>query len=143
MVTERLGGGDETMNDKVEENMEVIGADGVHIGTVDRVEAERIKLKKGDAHGRHEGHHHFIELGFIAGVEGDKVRLSANADIAVTLEEAPSGKPVSLSCLRPRSPVMTAAALSSREGGSMPQYDLYLDATKPANRPLCRQRLDA
>ena len=84
------------MKDQVKENMEVIGADGVHVGTVDRVEGARIKLKKSDSVGRHEGHHHFIELGFVAGVEGDKVRLSANADIAVTLEEEASGKPVNL-----------------------------------------------
>jgi hypothetical protein len=84
------------MNAKVSEGMEVIGADGVHVGTVDRVEGERIKLKKSDSYGRHEGHHHYIELGFVAGVEGDKVRLSANADIAVTLEEESSGKPVDL-----------------------------------------------
>ncbi len=32
----------------------------------------------------------------IEAVEGDKVRLSANADIAVTLEEEPSGRPVDL-----------------------------------------------
>ena len=84
------------MSDKVRENMEIIGADGVHVGTVDRVEGERIKLKKSDSFGRHEGHHHFIEMGFVAGVEGDKVRLSANADIAVTLEEESSGRPVDL-----------------------------------------------
>jgi hypothetical protein len=35
-------------------------------------------------------------MGFVAGVEGDKVRLSANADVAVTLEEEPSGRPVKL-----------------------------------------------
>lgn len=84
------------MSDKVTENMEVIGADGVHVGTVDRVDGNRIKLKKSDSFGRHEGHHHYIEMGFVAGVEGDKVRLSANADIAVTLEEEKSGRPVNL-----------------------------------------------
>lgn len=30
----------------IAEHMEVIGADGVHIGTVDRVEGNRIKLTK-------------------------------------------------------------------------------------------------
>ncbi|WLS00602.1 hypothetical protein Q9313_21655 (plasmid) [Shinella sumterensis] len=35
-------------------------------------------------------------MGFVAGVEGDKMRLSANADIAVTLEEEQSGRPVDL-----------------------------------------------
>jgi hypothetical protein len=84
------------MKDKIIESMEVIGADGVHVGTVDRVEGDRIKLKKSDSFGKHEGHHHYIEMGFVAGVEGNKVRLSANADIAVTLEEEPSGRPVKL-----------------------------------------------
>lgn len=84
------------MTDKIREGMEVIGADGAHVGKVDRLEGNRIKLKKSDSFGRHEGHHHFIEMGFVAGVERDKVRLSANADIAVTLEEEPSGRPVDL-----------------------------------------------
>lgn len=79
---------------KIEDGMEVIGADGVHVGTVDRVEGDRIKLKKRDSgDALHKGHHHYIELGFVAGVEGTKVRLSANAAIAVTLEEERSGKP--------------------------------------------------
>ncbi|MBN9080479.1 MAG: hypothetical protein BGP04_19610 [Rhizobiales bacterium 62-17] len=84
------------MNDKVKKDMEVIGADGVHVGTVDGVAGHRIKLKKSDSFGRHEGHAHYIEMGFVAGVEGNKVRLSANADIAVTLEEESSGRPVKL-----------------------------------------------
>lgn len=84
------------MKDQIKESMDVIGADGVHVGTVDRVEGDRIKLKKSDSYGAHQGHHHYIELGFVAGVEGAKVRLSANADVAVTLEEEPSGKPVKL-----------------------------------------------
>jgi hypothetical protein len=73
---------------EIREHMEVIGADGVHIGTVDRVEAARIKLTKKDSgEGSHKGHHHFIARGLVADVEGNKVRLSANADVAVTFEE--------------------------------------------------------
>ncbi|MBP1291172.1 DUF2171 domain-containing protein [Bradyrhizobium elkanii] len=81
---------------KINGGMEVIGADGVHVGTVDQVEGDRIRLKKSDSFGQHKGHQHYIEPGFVAGVEGNKVRLSANADIAVTLEEEPSGRPVDL-----------------------------------------------
>lgn len=74
--------------------MEVIGADGVHVGTVDRIENDRIKLTRADSgEGQHKGHHHFIDLGLVADVEGQKVRLSANAAVAVTLEEERSGKP--------------------------------------------------
>jgi hypothetical protein len=81
------------LESSVKQHMEVIGADGVHIGTVDRVENGRIKLTKADSgEGRHKGHHHFIDLGLVADVEGQKVRLSANAAVAVTLEEEKSGK---------------------------------------------------
>lgn len=78
--------------ENVREHMEVIGADGVHVGTVDRIEGDRIKLTKSDSgEGRHEGHHHYISRGLIADIEGDKVRLSANADVAVTFEEEEGG----------------------------------------------------
>jgi hypothetical protein len=88
---------DIAMKDKIKANMEVIGADGVRVGTVDHVEGDRIKLKKpDDEHGKHKGHNHYIEMGFVADVEGHKVRLSANANIAVTLEEEKSGRPVKL-----------------------------------------------
>ena len=73
---------------RIKEHMEVIGADGVHVGTVDRVENQRIKLIKTDSgEGRHKGHHHFIPLSLVADVEGSKVRLSANGNVAVTMEE--------------------------------------------------------
>ena len=74
--------------DDIKEHMEVIGADGVHVGTVDHIDGDRIKLTKKDSgEGSHEGHHHFISRGLVAGIEGDQVRLSANGDVAVTFEE--------------------------------------------------------
>ena len=76
----------------IRENMEVIGADGVRVGTVDKVEGDRIKLTKGDSgQGSHDGHHHYISRGLVAEVEGEQVRLSANADVAVSFEEEESG----------------------------------------------------
>ncbi len=72
----------------IREHMDVIGADGVHVGTVDRVEGRRIKLTRASSgQGRHEGHHHFIDSGLVADIEDGKVRLSANADVAVSFEE--------------------------------------------------------
>ena len=67
---------------KIQEHAEVIGTDGVHVGTVDKVEGNRIKLTKKDSGpqvvegtDRHEGHHHFISLGLVADIEDGKVRL--------------------------------------------------------------------
>jgi hypothetical protein len=71
----------------VKEHMEVIGADGVHVGTVDKVEGNRIKLTKKDSgEGSHKGHHHFVDRSLVAEVEGNKVRLSAIGAVAVTME---------------------------------------------------------
>jgi hypothetical protein len=79
---------------RIKEHMEVIGADGVHVGTVDRVENGKIKLIRADSgEGAHKGHHHFIDLGLVADIEGSKVRLSANAAVAVSFEEEKSAKP--------------------------------------------------
>jgi hypothetical protein len=73
---------------RIKEHMEVIGADGAHVGTVDRVEGKRIKLTKADSgQGQHKGHHHFVDGSLVADIEGNKVRLSANADVAVTMEQ--------------------------------------------------------
>jgi hypothetical protein len=73
---------------QIKEHAEVIGADGVHVGTVDGVEGNRIKLTKNDSgEGNHEGHHHYISGGLVAAVEDGTVRLSANADVAITFEE--------------------------------------------------------
>ena len=74
----------------IREHMEVIGADGVHVGTVDHVEGDRIKLTKADS-GSHKHHHHYLSAGLVAAVEGDRVRLSANADNAALLEEEYDG----------------------------------------------------
>ena len=76
---------------QIQPHMEIFGADGARLGTVDKVEGDRIKLTKAENVGSHEGHHHFISRGLVADVEGDKVRLSANADVAVTFEEEESG----------------------------------------------------
>jgi hypothetical protein len=73
---------------EIREHMEVIGADGVHVGTVDKIEGNRIKLTKKDSgEGSHKGHHHFIDKSLVADVEGDKVRLSAVGAVAVTMEQ--------------------------------------------------------
>ena len=81
--------------ENIREHMEVIGADGVHLGTVDRVEENRIKLIRADSGVGHEQHHHFIPRGLVAEVEGDKVRLTARGDVVADLfEQEESGQPL-------------------------------------------------
>jgi hypothetical protein len=65
---------------QIKEHAEVLGADGVHIGTVDHVDGDRIKLTKNDSPSTQDGQgakHHYLPIGLVASVEGDTVHLSA------------------------------------------------------------------
>ena len=76
---------------QIQEHAEVIGADGTHVGTVDHVDGDRIKLTKQDSPQGPDGEgakHHYISLGLVADIEDGKVRLSATGANAVQLEEA-------------------------------------------------------
>jgi hypothetical protein len=54
----------------------------------DHVEKGRIKLTKNDSGVGHQPpHHHFIDMSLVADIEGNKVRLSANGNVAVTMEQ--------------------------------------------------------
>ena len=75
---------------QIQEHAEVIGADGTHVGTVDKVEGDRIKLTKNDSpqtEGGEGAKHHYISVGLVAEVEDGTVRLSANGAEAVQFEE--------------------------------------------------------
>lgn len=51
--------------DKIAQNTDVIGADGVHVGTVDGVANGRIRLAKRDSgEGQHKGHAHSSTSGW-------------------------------------------------------------------------------
>ena len=52
----------------IREHMEVVGADGVHVGTVDHMEgANQVKLAKDDSDA--DGEHHYIPLAWVDHVE--------------------------------------------------------------------------
>jgi hypothetical protein len=84
-----------TAFEQVREHMKVVGADGAPIGTVDRVEDNRIKLVRADSGIAHADHHHYIPRGLVAAVAGDTVRLTARADVVADLfEQERSGEPI-------------------------------------------------
>ena len=68
----------------IKEHAQVVGADGVHVGIVDHVQGDRIKLTKQDSI---DQRHHYIPSSLVAEIEDGVVRLSANADVAIAFEE--------------------------------------------------------
>jgi len=64
---------------KVKEHQEVVGSDGTHVGTVDKVRGDRILLTKNDTDAG--GRHHSIPSSWLVSVD-DKVTLSKTADEA-------------------------------------------------------------
>ena len=65
---------------RVTEHMEVVGSDGQHVGTVDKVRDGRIVLTKSDPSAG--GHHHSIPCGWLESVD-DKVVLNKSAEEAM------------------------------------------------------------
>lgn len=79
---------------QIREHMNVVGADDVHLGTVDKVEGHYIKLTRIDSPQTQDGQgarHRTISIGLVAGIEGDTLRLSATAANAEILEEDTGG----------------------------------------------------
>ena len=62
---------------QVQEHDEVLGSDGTHVGTVDKIRDDRIILTKNDAEAG--GHHHSIPSRWISKVEAKTVTLSKTA----------------------------------------------------------------
>ena len=63
------------------EHMEVVDADGQHVGIVDKVEGDLIRLTKKDAL---DPQHLFLDKSQVAGVEGNKVTLSQKESAVTT-----------------------------------------------------------
>lgn len=76
---QQQGGGasDSRFSDQVREHMEVVDDSGQHVGTVDHVDGDRIKLSRKDSS---DGQHHYVQVSQIAGIEGDKIRLRERGD---------------------------------------------------------------
>ena len=55
----------------------VVGSDGLPVGTVDRLEGDRIKLARNGPQA--DGFHRFLQLASVASVEGNSIRLSMTA----------------------------------------------------------------
>ena len=64
----------------VKEHMEVIGADGKHVGKVDKVLGDQIELAKFDLGSGLK--HHLVPVSWVDQVANDKVRLTMTAEAA-------------------------------------------------------------
>jgi len=64
------------MNLEIKENMEVVGSDGQHVGTVDKLENNVRKLTRNDSP---DGKHHRIEMDMVDTIEDGKLILMQRA----------------------------------------------------------------
>jgi len=68
---------------EIAEHMEVVGSDGQHVGTVDKLV---IKLTKKDPAA--QGQHHIISLDLVGSIEGGKLMLNVPAAQVAENEKA-------------------------------------------------------
>ena len=104
---------------KIREHMSVIGSDGEHVGTVDAVEGDRIKLTRTDSR---EGAHHFIPVTQVARVD-DHVHLSVPAISAIPGGAGPvAGATGTTSAIESPLP----STLNRAVEGAVPRKNFYL-----------------
>ena len=65
-------------------HMEIVGSDGVHVGTVDAVEEHRFKLTK---EGSPDGQHHYLTTAHVRDIKGNTITLSTPGNDAIASEE--------------------------------------------------------
>lgn len=59
--------------EQIKEGQRVIGSDGAHVGTVDALSGQLIKLKKNDPGSG--GAHHYLDLALVVALEDDTIKL--------------------------------------------------------------------
>ncbi len=70
----------------IAEHMKVLGADGIHVGTVDHLDGDRIKLTRA---GSEVGEHHYVSTSLVQDIRGNTVTLTKDAaDALATAGEA-------------------------------------------------------
>lgn len=69
---------DQQLRERIQEHVEVRDAEGSHVGLVDKLEGEYIKLTKNDttAHGQH----HWIPLDWVTGADDVSIKLDKNLE---------------------------------------------------------------
>lgn len=70
-------GSESRFADQIRPQQQVVDDQGNHVGTVDHLDGDRIKLTKSDAS---DNQHHYVQLSQVAGIEDDKVRLRERGD---------------------------------------------------------------
>ena len=73
---------------EIKGRMDIVGADGVLVGTVDRIDGDRLNLTR-PANGKKPDDHrqHFLPTDLIASVTDNKVHLSANGNVTTQFEK--------------------------------------------------------
>lgn len=63
---------------RIKEHMEVVDASGRHLGTVDEIEGDSIKLTRTDSS---DGQHHYVEIDHVDDISDNRVTLKADATV--------------------------------------------------------------
>lgn len=63
---------------QIREHMKIVGPDGRHIGTVDCIEGDKIKMTKSDSK---DGQHHYVAVSDVETIQNGEVCLNKNAKL--------------------------------------------------------------
>ena len=59
--------------EQIKEGQKVVGSNGAHVGTIDGLSGQLLKLKKNDPESG--GSHHYLDIGLVVAVEDETIKL--------------------------------------------------------------------
>ncbi|AMJ61401.1 DUF2171 domain-containing protein [Bosea sp. PAMC 26642] len=59
--------------EQIKEGQKVVGSDGAHVGTVDGLSGQLLKLKKNDPESG--GSHHYLDIGLVVALDDETLKL--------------------------------------------------------------------
>lgn len=99
---------------RIKEHMEVADSAGRHVGTVDEIIGDSLKLTRSDAS---DGSHHFVDMEWVDRIDDNRVYLKPATPLP--LEAQNVGQPAA-----PAGEVAAAGSASANYAGSEPSPDL-------------------
>jgi len=100
---------------RIKEHMEVSGPDGQHLGTVDSVDGDVIKLTRSDSA---DGQHHYVDVKWVDRIDDNRAYLKPDAPLGAAASHTPHHSALNAEPAADEPPIFGTSGHGTDMGGS-------------------------
>ncbi len=116
---------------RIKEHMDVADSTGRHVGTVDEIEGDRIKLTRSDSS---DGSHHYIDIDSVESIEDNRVTLKVGTPLPATGQfegASVGGSAAERAAMGDQAPNTGGSPAARQAVGDDMNYSRHTSATNP------------